>query len=738
MPLKKTKKATANLDDVTNKDKSMSTAILSDSKSHLLQVQKMAQIASWELDLISGDLSWSEGVFDIFDIPQGTALTYEDFLQMILPEDREYVERQWQAALNGDLYDIEHRIRVGKEVKWVRENAVLEFDKKGRAIRGVGIVQDITGQKELVKELHRAKINYRMIADFTYDWEWWMQPDDTFKYMSPACERITGYKAEQFVENSSLLREIIVPEDRDKWDKHDDGTHKDSGLQEMQFRIKRADGDVRWIEHACQPVFSRENEFLGFRASNRDITERKHFENDLRDSRKKYRALVDDALIGVFNSWINGKFIFVNDALVRMFDFDSPEQMLAEGVVARWSDPGQREQFLSLLHKHGSVNNFEGDNITRTGRKIHVLISARLHDDSISGMVMDVTERQLMDFQLKKSFNEIEKLKNLLEEESGYLREEINLTHNFKNIIGNSDAIKYVLFKVEQVSESDTNVLVLGETGTGKELIARAIHNNSPRSNRPLIKVNCAALPSHLIESELFGHEKGSFTSADSMHKGRFEIADGSSLFLDEIGELPLELQAKLLRVIEDGEFERLGGSKTMKVDVRIITATNRNLEKDVSERRFRADLWYRLNVFPITIPPLRERRDDIPLLVEYYLDFFNKKQGKHIASIPVRIIKAMESYNWPGNVRELANIIERSVISTSGSKLQLAEKLKQHNGMGTEEFKSFHDMERDYILKVLEKTSWKIGGANSAAEILRLDRSTLRNKMKKLDIRKP
>jgi chemotaxis protein methyltransferase CheR len=232
------------------------------------------------------------------------------------------------------------------------------------------------------------------------------------------------------------------------------------------------------------------------------------------------------------------------------------------------------------------------------------------------------------------------------------------------------------------VAETDSTVLILGETGTGKELIARAIHHNSQRKNRPLIKINCATLPVNLIESELFGlieselfgHEKGSFTGAVAKHTGRFEVADGSTLFLDEIGELPIELQAKLLRVIEDGEFERLGSTKTIKVDVRLITATNRDLEKDVSEGRFREDLWYRLNVFPITLPPLRKRTDDIPLIAQYYLDLFTRKLGKNIDSIPVKVMKTLQSYNWPGNVRELQNVLERAVISTSGNKLQLTE----------------------------------------------------------------
>jgi chemotaxis protein methyltransferase CheR len=245
-------------------------------------------------------------------------------------------------------------------------------------------------------------------------------------------------------------------------------------------------------------------------------------------------------------------------------------------------------------------------------------------------------------------------------------------------------------------------------------------------------------LPANLIESELFGHEKGSFTGAHAKHAGRFEVADGSSIFLDEIGELPIELQAKLLRVIEDGEFERLGSSKTMKVDVRIIAATNRDLEKDVREGRFRQDLWYRLNVYPITLPPLRERVEDIPLIVQYYVDIFARKLGKDKVSIPVKVMKALQGYGWPGNVRELANVLERAMISTPGSKLRLLEELKLDHQTSPESFKSLHDMERDYIVSVLDKTDWKVSGKNSAAEILGLQRSTLRAKMEKLGIQKP
>jgi len=294
-----------------------------------------------------------------------------------------------------------------------------------------------------------------------------------------------------------------------------------------------------------------------------------------------------------------------------------------------------------------------------------------------------------------------------------------------------------VLYKIEQIAGSDTIVLVLGETGTGKELVARAIHGLSLRKNRTLVKVNCAALPSNLIESELFGYEKGAFTGAHSMHLGRFEVANGTTLFLDEIGELPLELQPKLLRVIQDGEFERLGGSRTIKSDARIIAATNRNLEEEVSKGRFREDLWYRLNIFPITMPPLRDRIEDIHLLVEFYVKKISKRLGKTIEIIPANAMDALTNYHWPGNIRELENVLERAVICSSGPKLRLVDELKKPiKGLSISQ-KTLQEVERNYILQTLEQTHWKVGGKNSAAEILGLDRSTLRARMRKFNIRK-
>jgi PAS domain S-box-containing protein len=353
-------------------------------------------------------------------------------------------------------------------------------------------------------------------------------------------------------------------------------------------------------------------------------------------------------------------------------------------------------------------------------------------------VIIDITEQKRAE-EAEIAVSEIKRIKKLLEDEKTYLQEEIKLLYNHENIVGRSDGLKYVLYKVEQIAATDTSVMVLGETGTGKELVVRAIHNASLRKKRALVKVNCAALPANLIESELFGHEKGAFTGTQDRHIGRFEVANGSTLFLDEIGELPLELQSKLLRVLQDGEFERLGSTHTIKVDTRIITATNRNLEEEVRKGRFREDLWYRLNVFPITMPPLRDRIDDIPPIVNFYVQKISKRLGKTIEIIPKSVMSTLQNYHWSGNVRELQNVLERAVINSSGPTLHLADELSKQPSMDlTGSKKTLEEVERDYIMRILEKTQWKVGGKNSASEILGLNRSTLRARMRKLDIRKP
>jgi formate hydrogenlyase transcriptional activator len=324
------------------------------------------------------------------------------------------------------------------------------------------------------------------------------------------------------------------------------------------------------------------------------------------------------------------------------------------------------------------------------------------------------------------------------EAENIYFRQEIKMGQQFPNIIGQSDGLAYVLYRAEQVAPANTTVLILGETGTGKELIAAAIHNMSPRKDRPLVTVNCAALPANLVESELFGREKGAFTGADTRQVGRFEVAHGSTLCLDEIGELPLEVQAKLLRAVQHNEFERLGSSHTVKVDVRIVATTNRNLEEEVRRGRFRQDLYYRLNVFPITVPPLRQRAVDIPLLVEAFIERYARKLGKQITSIHKETMKALQDYPWPGNVRELESIIERAVILCPGPVLQLADKLEISSSPLSSAVRTLEETERNQILRILSETGWRIEGKDGAAAILGLNPSTLRARMHRLGIVRP
>lgn len=339
--------------------------------------------------------------------------------------------------------------------------------------------------------------------------------------------------------------------------------------------------------------------------------------------------------------------------------------------------------------------------------------------------------------ELTSAYEEISQLKEKLQSENTELREEIKIHKNFDEIIGHNDSLRKVLRQVEQVAGTDATVLITGETGTGKELIARAIYKNSTRKGKAFVKINCASIPATLIESELFGHEKGAFTGALAKKIGRFELAHKGTLFLDEIGELPSELQPKLLRVLQEGEFERIGSNTTIKVDVRIVAATNRNLLDEVHEGRFRSDLFYRLNVFPIHLPALRERKNDIPELVQYFVSRSAEKFNKEIRSIPAVEMKKLHSYNWPGNIRELENIVERAVILSAGSSLEIGDWLFSREKAKTEEgLKPLEVVEKEYIEKVLQHTNWRIRGDNGAAIILGMKPTTLESRMLKLGIK--
>jgi len=358
----------------------------------------------------------------------------------------------------------------------------------------------------------------------------------------------------------------------------------------------------------------------------------------------------------------------------------------------------------------------------------------------IVGTVMDVTEQIAARAALETAFEQIKKLKDQLYNENIALREEVAQASMFEEIIGTSNALRSILEQISIVAPADSTVLIQGETGTGKELIARAIHNLSPRKGQAFVKVNCAAIPSGLLESELFGHEKGSFTGAIAQKIGRFELAHKGTLFLEEVGDIQLELQPKLLRVLQEQEFERLGSTRTQRVDVRLLAATNTYLTQLVAEKKFRSDLYYRLNVFPVVVPPLRERREDIPLLVRHFANKYARRMGKKIESIPKETMHALSHYAWPGNIRELQNLMERAVLLSTGPSLRvpLAEILTCSDLGAVGDGNVLKQAEREQIVRALRESNWVVGGARGAAARLGLKRTSLAYKMQKLGISRP
>jgi formate hydrogenlyase transcriptional activator len=477
-------------------------------------------------------------------------------------------------------------------------------------------------------------------------------------------------------------------------------------------------------------------------------------ERELRESREFMELSTSAGELGLWVRDLQQGGFWANPRLRSLFGFTENQVLRFADIVDRIHPDDRVRVIDEAEHAHQAGVSFEGEfRVMIPGRgERWVAAKGRTVDEPNRnyarrmGVVFDITERKRAEQDLSAALVEIRDLKERLEEENLYLREEIFEVKGFDEIIGKSDALKYVLMRVEQVAKTDATVLLQGETGVGKELIARAIHERSSRSNGPQVKVNCATLPEALVESELFGHEKGAFTSADRQHKGRFELADGGTILLDEVGELPLGTQVKLLRVLQEGEFERVGGSTTIKVSVRIIAATNRKLHDEVSAGRFRQDLFYRLNVYPLTIPPLRERREDIPLLVSHYAREIGERLGKNITEVPPQVMREFMQYNWPGNIRELQNVIERAVIVSSDGVLRLPEPLAQATTAPAGEGEAFKEpltistldeAEREHIIRALEATGWRIEGPKGAAAMLKLHPSTLRFRMKKLGLTK-
>ena len=560
---------------------------------------------------------------------------------------------------------------------------------------------------------------------------------------------IFGYSQDEIV-NLDRLEGTVHPDDWELVRGALDRSRRSGELIEAEYRIiHQGSGRVRWIHARGRPRWSPTGEPECLMGISIDVTERKRDEETFRAQEARLQAGADLAGLGYYEV----------DYGERIAFFDSRLRDILGVPPEREKGLQPREFFLERVHADDRSRFFALAEQLEDGRLEQVSIEYRYvhpsrgvrwmhhmariaardacgHTLRSYGVLRDITERQQREEDLRRSLEEIARLKDRLQAESDYLKAEIQVALPHGEITGKSLAIQKVLRMVEQVAPTDSSVLILGETGTGKELVAQALHRLSPRRAHLLVKVNCAALPSGLVESELFGRERGAFTGAMTRQAGRFEVADGSTLFLDEIGELSLEVQAKLLRVLETGEFERLGSPRTLKCNVRVIAATHRDLEEDVRTGRFRQDLYYRINVFPVRVPPLRERVEDIPLLVWTFLEEFSSRMGKRIIQVPRRTMDALQRYHWPGNVRELKNVIERGAIVTTGDTLRVP--MIEDAGPARVRPATLADSEREIILRALESTRWQIKGPSGAAAALGLKPSTLYGRMKKLGIRPP
>ena len=611
--------------------------------------------------------------------------------------------------------------------------------------------QQIEERLEAVRMCQVSEEKYRRIV--TTANEGIATTDENFRivYANDELASILGGSVQEIVGQKSI--DFIIEEDRQIIEVR--FRQRMRGVKgSYECRIQRLDGQIIWGYVSAAPIMDRHNKFVGSVALFTDISERKQAEIALRQSKEFNQATLMSLQDHIAVLDRIGNILAVNDSWIRFAQENDAGSLDRIGQGANYIDickesmstgsdgaKAAMDGIKSVLE--GRIENFEFEyDCHSPDEERWFLMKVLPFKGQKGGAIVthqNITERKQSEIELRQAYEEISRLKNQIEADNIYLQEEIKLEHNFDQIIGNSDEIKYALFRLEQVAKTDSAVVILGETGTGKELIARALHHISTRAARTLIKVNCATLPEQFIESELFGHVKGAFTGASNNRQGRFELADGGTLFLDEIGELPPALQAKLLRVLQDGEFERLGESRTIRTNVRLITATNRDLEALVKAGKFREDLWYRLNVFPITLPPLRDRKEDIPLLVNHFVKKIGKRIGKEISQIPAKVLTELTSYDWPGNVRELEHMLERSIITSHGGRLHLTEKLVPSTPKTMHENIQTHsDMEREHILRILDQAGWVIEGPRGAAKILDIHPNTLRYRMKKLSIKRP
>jgi PAS domain S-box-containing protein len=664
----------------------------------------------------------------------------------VYPDDLPRVKVAWQHAVETGLpYEFEHRIRrADGDYRWFQSRGLPLRDASGHIVRWYNLLTDIQARKQAEDRLRREnaalkraeekireqEVELRQMLEFTPQLVRVLGPDHERIYANTIGLNYLGVSLEEWRQTRDMCW-FVHPDDGDRMRTSFDRARSIGAAFDLEVRLRKADGSYHWFLVRYNPVRDNKGQVMRWYVAGTDITERKTAEEEL-------QQLVDFVrqIITVLSP--NGKITYAN-RVAREYAGLTLDEYRSVDVIARVIHPDDIERMRAVRERGLSANNpfeIEARTVGKDGLCRWFLYCYNpLRDERGQIARWCVTGTDIEDRK---------QAEDRLHQENVALREEIDEASMFEEIVGTSPALRTVLARISKVAPRDSTVLITGETGTGKELVAHAIHRRSDRVSRPFVSVNCSAIPRDLIASELFGHEKGAFTGATQRRLGRFELANGGTLFLDEVGELPAETQIALLRVLQEHEFDRVGGTRRVRVDVRVIAATNRDLQAAISAGSFRSDLFYRLNVFPIEMPSLRERRADIPLLVEYFIDRYVRKAGKNIKRVNKKTLELLQSYPWPGNIRELQNVIERSVILCETEIFSIDESWLPQPPPLTPESKQQVELprrllvqEKDMIEAALKESRGRIFGPTGAAAKLGIPRSTLESKIKSLKIDK-
>jgi PAS domain S-box-containing protein len=707
------------------------------SEAYLAEAQKLSHTGSFGWNVSSDEIYWSQETFRIFGYDPAAKATVEMVLQRTHPEDRpallQLIDR---VSSEMKAFDFEHRLLMPDgSVKHVHVMAHAMNGVTGK-LGFVGAVSDITERKQSEEKLRRSEAELLEAQRISHTGSWKHHLSSGIVTISPEVRRIFGMESEEDTSKVDFFFGRIHPEDRPIEAQNYERAILAKADFESDYRVVLTDGSIKHIHNVGHPVLSEAGELVEYVGTVIDVTAARIAEEKIRRNERELRQIVDTvAQLVVFLS-PDGKALYANRFTLEYTGL-SPEDVKADDFRERVFHPDDVER-LRDERKKALLRGVPFENEQRARRKdgqyrwffirFNALLDEQGRPTRWYAAGIDIEDRKQAEEKIQK--------------ENLALRQEIDHSLMFEEIVGGSLALQSVLARVAKVAPTDSTVLITGETGTGKELFARAIHKRSLRSSRAFVSVNCAATPATLIASELFGHEKGAFTGALQRRLGRFELAEGGTIFLDEIGELPPETQIALLRVLQEREFDRVGGGRPIRADVRVIAATNRDLEGAIDGGTFRKDLFYRLNVFPIEIPPLRERKEDIPTLIEYFVQRYARKVGKKIRSIEKATLELLGSYPWPGNVRELQNIVERSVIfcesdlfSVDPSWLSFESSAPPSGGEAITKMSPVQ--EKEAIERVLAATAGRISGPSGAATQLNMPASTLESKIRSLKINK-